>query len=271
MKTKLVVKIVAYLLVLLVYQCAVAQCNLPRNPVLPYAKYQGAVIGEVRAFSFGADKTKTWIWNGSNLVNVTLQELGWISAEGQSLDDGEFPELACILKSPPPPNSTSSIWGSLDLSHDFSLPDLRGMFLRGFQPSDPAPPNPAGEALDRQQPRPDITASGSSQGQTDPRAVGSFQFQQLQNHRHSTGSFSYAQDHSGGAIGGWENTPGKTGYTEGVVDANSGVETRPKNVHVMYCIWTGHNVTNAHITPADVTSERFRSQGTQQPGTQPKK
>lgn len=260
MKTKNVVRILVCIITLELCSTAIAQCT---TSTLPRAKYQGAVIGEIRAFSIKDDKTKTWLWNGTTMVNLTLQQLGWISAEGQSLDDGEFPELACVFKSPAPPNSTSTLWGSLDLKHDFSIPDLRGMFLRGYQPTDPTPPNPSGESLDhRQQPRPDITAAGSDQGQTDPRGVGSLQTQELQNHRHSTGYFSYAQDHSGGSIGGWENTPGTKGYTEGVVDANAGDETRPKNVHIMYCIWTGHDVSQAHITTSDVT-RRPRSESKQ--------
>ena len=220
----------------------------------PIAKFQGAIVGEIRAFAFGDDKTVAWRYDGTNLVKASLRDLGWISTEGQSLDDGQFPELAALLKSPPPPNSTKSLWGALDVKHDFSLPDLRGMFLRGYAPTNPVPPNPAGETLDqRQQPRPDISGAGSDQGQTDPSGVGSFQPQEIQTHRHSTGDFSYRQDHSGGAIGGWENTPGVTGYTQGVVDANVGPETRPKNAHVMYCLWTGRVVTGANINPATTT------------------
>jgi hypothetical protein len=57
------------------------------------------VVGEIRAFGFGGDTQKVTIWNGTELIQASLQDLGWIAAEGQSLDDGDFPERMGVSRS----------------------------------------------------------------------------------------------------------------------------------------------------------------------------
>lgn len=225
-------------------------------PEQPIARFYGAFVGEIRAFGFGGDTVPVWIWNGTGLVQATLQDLGWIAAEGQSLDDEQFPELARMYKRPAPPNSTSSVWGSVDLRHDFNLPDLRGMFLRGSIRTPPPGTYPAGEPDDayypRTAPRPDMAVPPGHHGATGVD-VGSYQPDEVGPHNHQSHRAKYSE------VGQFERT---TGFAErdyggdatfgGPVSTMNSVypETRPRNVHVMYCVWTGRVVTGAELTPS---------------------
>lgn len=222
----------------------------------PPAHFQGAIVGEIRIFSFGSDTEPTAIWDGTALVVKSLRALGWISCEGQGLDDDQFPELANLYKSPAPPTSTQSIWGSSDVQKDFSIPDLRGMFLRGFMPSVPVPPNPAGEPADpindvRIPPRPDYTGPGSNTGTATPQGVGSFQRCAIESHDHTIGDYvNTGQFAAGGFFGFWAQ-PGHPYFTQGTYSSGVSTETRPANVHVMYCVWTGRVVIGANVTNDD--------------------
>jgi hypothetical protein len=223
------------------------------------------VVGEIRAFGFGGDTQKVTIWNGTELIQASLQDLGWIAAEGQSLDDGDFPELAALFKSPAPPNSKTSVWGSVDLKHDFNLPDLRGMFLRGYIRTPPPGTYPAGEPNDqyypRTAPRPDMPTPPGDQGSNGP-GVGSYQADEVGPHNHQSHRAKYSEicvspscEHYTGLT---EHDWGWDGLQGGPTNTMSSVypETRPRNVHVMYCVWTGRVATGARISEARVVFNR---------------
>lgn len=193
----------------------------------------GYVTGEVRAFAFG----------NKEQVRV-LRSLGWLECAGQDLDPKDYPELYARI---------GETWGTSTRGRSFFVPDLRGMFLRGWNNGATADPD-AGRRV-----APDPKGSGVTGNN-----VGSYQPDALQTHTHKDkghthpiGDFSYRQDFNrGGPIGHLENTPGQKGNTDlGYADlgepvelqvgsgtVRAGVETRPKNVFVMFCIFTGRPV-----------------------------
>jgi hypothetical protein len=202
----------------------------------------GLVIGEIRTFAFG---------DAAGLAKLHLE--GWLECEGQSLlgvptgppVPGEFTKLRAAL---------GTTWGSLDVNNVFNVPDLRGMFLRGWSHGTIPPNDTAGDPdlAGRSAPRPDMpVGSGGSAGAVSD--VGSFENSAVQNHTH------------GGLMGGPANGADVLVYpNEGHQSAyrvatnqsgpnwylrqmpmnpdGGGVESRPKNVYVVFCIFTGNQV-----------------------------
>ena len=243
---------------------AILGMTVPAGAFQPVAQFQGAIVGEIRPFAFGGDETVVAFVNGGQLVSGTLRDFGWIECRGQSLNDADFPELAGLLKKVPlavdsPPRAdqiVSSIWGALDLKHNFLIPDLRGLFLRGSMPSPPVSPDPAGEPGDgRGAPRPDMVAAGSDPGTKVGTEVGSFQADAVGRHRHELptngGGRSCCSAQTMGSVPVLSNKLMSDDGRDSTTDAPLGAETRPRNVHVMYCIWTGRKVTGAAIAAAE--------------------
>jgi len=198
------------------------------------------IVGEIRAFAFGGDAN-------SKIVSE-LHKAGWLECEGQSLDSTDFNDLFRAI---------GPTWGSRDPKQSFLIPDLRGLFLRGWAHAGsqknpdktPREPQFSADPNGRVSPR---TASdvgtGGSQGNSGD-SVGSEQQDELQDHRHSLGHFGFAQIKSecGNGCGALVNITG-TGNTESISSGRNGSETRPSNAYVMYFIFVGQDVSN--INPA---------------------
>ena len=109
---------------------------------------------------------------------------------------GDFRTLRNVLGTNFSPNDT-----------DVTLPDLRGEFLRGWK----------------------VDKSGVDSG----RQLGSHQGQSIQSHSH-IGPAGPADDSTSGEIYGGGNRIGENGIYE--TNATGDLETRPRNVAVLYCI-----------------------------------
>jgi hypothetical protein len=112
------------------------------------------------------------------------------------------------------------------------LPDLRGLFQRGWDD---------GAGRDTSVASRGVSAPGGATGDS----VGSFEADNVVDHRHNLLNFNYAQLHKppvefGNGIGVLANIAG--GSTDGCM-APWGSETRPKNVFVMYCIFVGRDAS----------------------------
>lgn len=202
------------------------------------------IIGEIRTFAFG---------DGASIAQLEAQ--GWLPCGGQSLDNNTtngFPELAGRIEAK---------WGSdePDAAHVFNVPDLRGMFLRGFTFGTIPENDPAGDSDPRTAPRPDGKLPGASTG------VGSYQVSATINHLHPgivAGPLSgerallYTQQEqindasayrwqtnqtAQGAGTWWQRTGDPNTQPSG---GASNIETRGKNVSVLFAIYTGRKVVS---------------------------
>ncbi len=157
----------------------------------------------------GADNTKTITPAG---LNTALPQIGLavppgtvITFAGASAPTGY---LACdgsdVSRATYPDLYTAiaDTYGAGDGASTFGLPDLRGEFVRGVD---------GGRGVD----------SG--------RALGSFQADEIKAHTHSGTS----GDAGTTSVGGGDRDTDDASYT---TDSTGGVETRPRNVALLYCI-----------------------------------
>jgi len=184
----------------------------------------GAVIGEIRTFAFSAPKTDARI--------AALRQSGWLECKGQSLDRNQFAPLRDVIA----PTPVTASWGTDDPPNSFLVPNLCGMFLRGWN---------AGIGVD-----PDVTSrSPSATNGLAQDNVGSLQSNNVQTHQHSLGDFNYEQLQVpiGAGVGALVNRPPPypPGATQGTLPP-FGSETRPTNVYVLFCIFTGQ------VIPANI-------------------
>ncbi|HEY0142236.1 MAG TPA: phage tail protein [Thermoanaerobaculia bacterium] len=188
----------------------------------------GVIIGEVRTVAFGSTSAQ---------VRKELAAAGWAECAGQSLKKTDFPTLAKLL---------NNAWGSADAANTFYLPDLRGMFLRGWQhaslPGQAPMMGGDANAADRTVPRPQQAAPGVPGASGD--AVGSVQQDRakVEPHTHSevreTGTKRRADANSEEFMYGPRAV--QTGGPEGEATT---WETRPKNAYVMFIIYLGRPVS----------------------------
>ena len=186
----------------------------------------GAFVGEIRAFAFGGDYNDTEI--------KELRNSGWVECAGQVISGSEYPRLFALLQSKKNP------WGETDGRP--RLPDLRGMFLRGWLHDSEVLPDVAVEASARRS----LYPSGSKGNK-----VGSYEEDRIKSHTHPIRpiegpkeGFFEREAHV------WHtNQPGHAWKMKLIDQGNSGdlaggkKETAPKNVFVMYCIYTGTSDT----------------------------
>jgi hypothetical protein len=207
----------------------------PTKPCLTVNGTSFWIVGEVRSFSFGGDSQ-------SRIVSE-LHKKGWLECEGQSLDDVDFNDLYRAI---------GTTWGSRDPNQTYLIPDLRGMFLRGWghvgsqknPDGSPREPQFPGDLTGRVAPRTaQDVGNGGVQGNSGD-AVGSVQQDEFQSHQHHIGPFSYAQVKAecGNGCGAMVNV-GATD-TSDPTSGRHGAETRPSNANVMYFIYVGQDVSS---------------------------
>jgi len=124
---------------------------------------------------------------------------GWLKADGASVSQTTYAGLYAAL---------GTTWGPTG-SGTFTLPDFRGMFLRGV--TDGRTTDPNGGSLTAQ-------------------ALAAFVDDQFESHTHTYVYFNAAGSTAAGSGG---QTPNSTSGTTG---ATGGTETNPKNLGVTYCI-----------------------------------
>ncbi len=170
---------------------------------------------------------------------------GWLLCDGSSLvKTGDYAALYAII---------ASNYGAEDGDH-YSLPDLRGVFLRGHDPDAAKDVDAAGRiAL-----RPDLTFYSGNTGNT----IGSYQEDLFSSHNHDKGSLnitnsgshshrSYLGGLSYGEINRFASASFATSYSDytesaththpnstfsGNVGFSGGNETRVKNVAINYIV-----------------------------------
>lgn len=125
---------------------------------------------------------------------------GWVECNGAAVSRTTYSKLFSVI---------GTLYGAGDGSTTFNLPELRGEFIRGMD---------AGRGVDTN------------------RVLGSLQLDDLKSHSHSIWG-----DVNGG-VGGWGRIPTcSQGGLEAWVstEAAGGSETRPRNVALLACIFTG--------------------------------
>lgn len=122
---------------------------------------------------------------------------GWLECNGASIPVASYPDLHAAI---------GYTYGGSGAS--FSLPDLRGEFIRGWVHDRGSHPD-----------------SG--------RTRGTFQADDFKSHTHPLTQSQGGSALISGVGGGWTLNP----FT-GATDARGGTETRPRNVAMMYCIKT---------------------------------
>jgi microcystin-dependent protein len=192
---------------------------------VPYAKYTtlaGTATNAIHANNADVATNATTAANGVPVGTIisyagsTLQGyagVNWDFCDGGTLSRTAYPELF---------NAIGTMWGSGDGSTTFNVPDLRGMFMRGWS---------AGMGTD-----PDRTSrTALYKGGNTGDAVGSYESDDLKSHSHNYNQFNQVSDtwSGGGHASNGDGTGGNVGATSGGTGGN---ETRPKNVSVMYII-----------------------------------
>jgi microcystin-dependent protein len=144
---------------------------------------------------------------------------GWFPADGSSKSSASYPELTLAL---------GTTWGVS--AGNVVLPDLRGVFARGASNMN----GPAGARATT----PDAVA-------VTPQTVGSADYQTSANlshthtdaghtHSYQTPNTSATPTFQGGA--GYTQTPATSGTGFANIQATGGIESRPRNYGVQYCV-----------------------------------
>jgi hypothetical protein len=221
------------------------------------ASFGGWIVGEIRAFAFGADNP---------LLIQSLAGNGWVECAGQLIDRKDFPEAAAVLQ---------DNWGEDSTKTQVYLPDLRGLVLRGWHHGRRAPEKypfspytgdvdvasrvfPRPELLDLQEPGiPGPTDSKTKEVIKDH--VGSMQAEQLHGHRHSfslvagNGVPHIRTESKSNATASGE--PVRIGSSTGFEGGN---ETHPPNVYVLYLIYLGRPAYELPVSEEDQRVRRAR-------------
>ena len=144
-----------------------------------------------------------------NPYTGTTAPSGYLMCDGASYLRTTYPELFVVI---------GTAYGTVDSTH-FNVPDLRGLFLRGFD---------SGAARDPDRATRTALLAGGATGNN----LGSYQTDSFKSHTHTVSSVV-------------SSTPGAnngifSGFSTGTVtsSASGGNETRPANVYVNYIIKT---------------------------------
>jgi hypothetical protein len=154
---------------------------------------------------------------------------GWLNCNGQEVSGATYPQLLALLQ---------NTYGVPQTSGNVVLPDLRGIFLRGVDPTGVVDP----DYTQRASP---ISGNSTVVGPV----VGSRQGQQLLNHTHHWDK-NFQQIGDGGndlavqlALN--SNNKPDAGTQPTTLNDGGGNETRPTNVYVYYLIYGGVPQTQA--------------------------
>ena len=188
----------------------------PVSPVPP------AFIGEIRAVSFQTNSPGF----------AALKVNGWIECDGSVLSASDYPALYAAL---------GNTWGTDNDGATFKIPDLRGEFLRGWSHGSPVDP----DASARKPADPNNPHAGWSGAAGD--SVGSTQLDSFAAHSHPISGSELQAAGGGSATNGFYGTGLRSNSGQSDAPWNTagstlnvgGAETRPKNVSVMYVIYTG--------------------------------
>jgi hypothetical protein len=253
------------------YVCNQPTCLSLGGPVKPVSASSGWIVGEIKMLAFGEDSKAQ--------IMTDLMAQGWVECAGQPLPrtapfDRLFTEMG-------------DTWGSGDGKTDYYLPDLRGVFVRGWNHDKAAQMSPKAPAAEkavelpvggdpdaalRQAPRPEIVPPGT-QGASGDNVASEQQYAE-RDHLHQDPGHSHSLGPFGSKVLGYNgygntytlsNTPGQQSSTlpspsnlgspvapDGTVIPMSEFETRPKNAYVMWIIYLGVPVkldANGKITP----------------------
>jgi microcystin-dependent protein len=148
----------------------------------------------------------------------------WLPADGKEYPDAGHKKLVAEI---------GDLWGTSAVGR-FKVPDLRGIFLRGWNNKrDPMSGDP--EAAKRNIPT-GAPIDPTSQGDQ----VGTSQADEIVSHHHSTTATARWGDRYADTIG-WGADNGQHPHGNFSIDTSAagGAETRPRNAYVLYCIRDG--------------------------------
>jgi len=190
---------------------------LPRQQILstPYALTAGSLIRELQE-ALCPPGTITAFGGHPNRIPA-----GWLLCDGRAVSSGVFPRLHFAV---------STNWGAGIPSgtNDFSLPDLRGLFLRGVNGTRTNFTQTTTNSVD-----PDfLLRTNGLLGGNSGNMAGSLQMDAFKRHQHNMRG-----GYSGEPLGSFSSTYPVAGvYGSGSFWAEGEDETRPKNAYVHYII-----------------------------------
>jgi microcystin-dependent protein len=164
----------------------------------------GLIVGEIRAFA-----------SGQTDFIKRMQAAGWLICDGAALNVLVHKQLH---------DAIGNSWGSTAPGVSFNLPDLRGVFLRGADPTN----------IRDKGPRAPVSAGGAATG------TGSFQSAQVGEHTHVVPGIlqttSPASSGNGSVLIGASNSQQFHAASNA---GNAGSDNRPANAAVVFMIYAG--------------------------------
>ncbi|UZS00205.1 phage tail protein [Chondrinema litorale] len=150
-------------------------------------------------------------WAGS-LALLQTATTDWLICDGSKIPRRKFPDLCDVI---------SDYWGPItgDNNDEYTLPDLRGIFLRGVN-----------QGRDDEYADPDVNLREKYDGKQS-EGIGSFQKDEFKRHTHNSNATRHHQENK---------QPGPhlvaSGDNKATIDPSGGNETRPKNAYIYYII-----------------------------------
>lgn len=132
-------------------------------------------------------------------IPIDIVPSGYLECDGSAISRTSYPELFALI---------GTTFGAGDGSTTFNLPDLRGEFIRGWD---------HGRGIDI------------------GRLIGTNQLHSLENHTHWSTGAGWVTN-GGNASGGAGVASGSAGSNTVVGALTNTLETRPRNITMMYCI-----------------------------------
>ncbi|MCP4176887.1 MAG: tail fiber protein [bacterium] len=152
------------------------------------------------------------IWTGTPDV-LQKYTSNWLICDGSKVSKKKYPLLCEAL---------SDNWGTIEgegKEQTFTLPDLRGVFLRGVN-----------QGREDKYADPDVSKREKYNGEKS-KDVGSFQSDEFKKHTHTSNAAKYKKVTA--QSGSQSVTSGKN---KASINSKGGKETRPKNAYVYYII-----------------------------------